>query len=489
MHNETPYAASRRKRLLNGWWDFLPIEHTDLTQPLTPVSVPAGGWTEGAYLVPGFFTDHPYPEAWRQGRSGWARTRFSVPEMHPDQRAYLTIEGAIPKAHIFVNGHKLAEQEDMFIGDQLDVTDALRRGNNELAVLMTEFKTFPHPESGEVKLIDVPWGCCIAQRQAGIWQDVKLEWRGAVHISDLTIITSVRQDRVTAHCEISNTSNHPFQGMLSVRVYEGECPVLELPRQELNLAPGARQVVELGTQWRDYRPWSSSDPHLYHLVAELAHAHGLADSTVTRFGFREIWIEGHRILLNGVPQRWYGEWCHKGHAHWLRPEYVRQWYQQLRDGYMNYVRMHTFPHPEYFLAIADEMGILVCQESALYGSFEGALDTPHLWPSAADHVRRMVRRDKNHPSLVIWSVENEMRWALRTMPKAKEELPKLRALFNRLDPTRPAFHEGDSGIWNEKRQQIISRHYGPTCHGWGWWDREKPLHAGEMGRWHYCSYS
>ena len=99
----------------------------------------------------------------------------------------------------------------------------------------------------------------------------------------------------------------------------------------------------------------------------------------------------------------------------------------------------------------------------------------------------MVRRDKNHPSLVIWSVENEMRWALRTMPKAKEELPHLRRLFNELDATRPAYHEGDSGIWNEKQQPIISRHYGPACHGWGWWDHDRPLHAGEMGRWHYGS--
>jgi hypothetical protein len=473
--------------LLNGWWDFQPVEHPDLATPLCPESVPTQGWSEHAYLVPGFFTDHFYPETWRISRSGWMRTGFLVPELCPDYRAYLTVKAAIPKAHVFVNGRKVAEQDDMFIGDEVDVTHAMRAGENELAVFLTEHQTFPHPHTGELKLVDVPWGCCIAQRQAGIWQDVTLEWRSAVHIADVTIVTSVRESRIAITYEVRNTGPAPFAGVLSASVYDGERIALSLPPAEVDVAPGEGRQVALAMPWTDYQPWQVEDPHLYHLVSELRNGSQIVDVLVTRFGFREVWIEGHRIMLNGRSQRWYGEWCHKAHAHWLRPEYVRQWYQQLRDAHMNYVRMHTFPHPEYFLDIADEMGVLVCQETALYGSFEGALDTPRLWPAAAAHVRRMVRRDKNHPSLVLWSVENEMRWALRTMPRAREELPRLRELFNTLDPTRPAYHEGDSAIWSEKQQPIISRHYGPSCHGWGWWEQDRPLHAGEMGRWHYGS--
>lgn len=487
MTNPASDTQPRQQRRLNGWWDFQPVTHTDLTQPLEPSTVPTDGWDEQAYLVPGFFTDHPYPEGWRTGRSGWARTRFTIPAIKHNHHAYLTIQAAIPRAHIFVNDQKVATQEDMFIGDEIDVTSLLRQGDNEVAVLLTEFETFPHPVTGEVKLVDVPWGCCIARQQSGIWQDVELAWRPAVQVSDLTITTSVREARITVVCEVSNLSTAPFEGALAAQVYDGDTSVLALPTETVRLAPGERRNITLTAAWHEYHPWSTNDPYLYHLETEITQGDRRIDAETTRFGFREVWIEGHRILINGVPQRWYGEWGHKDHTHWLRPEYVRQWYQQLRDGHMNYVRMHTFPHPEYFLDIADEMGIIVCQETALYGSYEGALDTPRLWPRAAEHVRRMVRRDKNHPSLVIWSVENEMRWALKTMPQAKEELPKLRHLFNDLDPTRPAYHDGDSGIWNEKQQPIISRHYGPACHGWGWWDRTQPLHAGEMGRWHYGS--
>ena len=481
------FPGERRRMLLNGWWDFQPVSHVDLTIPLEPSEVPSSGWEPEAYLVPGFFTDHPYPASWREGRSGWARTRFTLPPLDADQRLLLHVRAAIPRAHIFINGQKAYTQEDMFLGEAEDITRFLHEGENELAILLTEFRTFPHPQTGRVSLIDVPWGCCIAAEQAGIWQDVSLEWRPAVYISDITIRTSVREGTLTVISRVQNSGREPFEGSLENVVRDGNVPLFSLAPLRVSLGSGESCELSQVMRWSDYHPWSPEDPFLYYLDTSLYGASGIVDALHTRFGFREVWIEGHRILLNGRPQRWRGEWCHKSHSHWLRPEYVRQWYRQLKDLNMNYVRMHTFPHPEYFLDIADEMGILVCQETALYGSGQAGIDTPQLWERAREHVRRMVRRDKNHPSLVLWSVENEMRWSLNIVPSAKEELPKLRKLFNELDPTRPAYHEGDSALWNEDEQAIISRHYGPACHGLGWWDKKVPLHAGEMGRWHYAS--
>lgn len=486
MSVETQVTPERITLLLNGWWDFQPADAGDPAAPHCPTAVPTDGWQDAAYLVPGFFTDHPYPVAWRAQRCGWARTRIVLDRLPAGQSAFLTVAGAIPQAHLFVNGQAVAVQEDMFIGEAIDITEALHAGENELAVYLTPFPAFPHPQSGEMSLIDVPWGCCIAHEQAGIWQDVTLEWRSVVHLDEITIRPSVREGTLTVITRLRNMGATPFTGTLQHTVEAEGVDVLPLPAAEMTVAAGSTLTVTQCVPWTDYRPWSQHDPYLYHLRSEVQ---GTAepDGLRTRFGFREVWIEGHRLLLNGVPQRWAGEWCHKAHSHWLRPEYVRQWFGQLKDLHMNYVRMHTFPHPAYFLDIADEMGLLVCQESALFGSSQRGWDTSALWTRAAEHVRRMVRRDNNHPSLVLWSVENEMRWALNLMPSAKEELPKLRALFNELDPTRAAYHEGDSAIWDEDAQPMISRHYGPACHGWGWWDRRVPLHAGEIGRWHYAS--
>ena len=501
--NTSTLVNLRYTQLLNGWWDFQPVPHEDISQPIEPDKVPRRGWKKSCYLVPGFFTDHPYPEDWRKSRSGWTRTRFAIDDwrltidpavQHPtstiEQRAYLRVKAAIPKAFIFVNGKQVAAQEDMFIGDERDVTGLLKPGENELAVFLTEFKTFPHPDTKQLCLIDAPWGCCIAQEQAGIWQDVQIEWRPAVHIADITIRTSTRENTLAVISEVRNAGAQPFHGILRHGVAGAS---VALPEVEIDLQPGETRVHTQTIGWSDYIPWFPENPHLYELESALiARADGApqgapCDGLRTRFGFREVWIEGHRILLNGRPQRWYGEWCHKAHSHWLRPEYVRQWFQQLKDLNMNYVRMHTFPHPDYFYDIADEMGILLCEESALHGSGQAGWDTPDLWPRAEAHVRRIIRRDKNHPSLVIYSVENEMRWSLNIVPGAKDKLPELRQLYNRLDPTRPAYHEGDTSLWNEDELEIISRHYGPACHGMGWWDKKAPLHAGEMGRWHYAS--
>ena len=491
----------RTTQLLNNWWDFISVPHPDIREPLVPEAVPLDGWQEGAYLVPGFFTDHSYPDEWRESRSGWARTRFHRPENCANHRAMLKLDGVIPKAHVFINGTKAYEQEDMFLGDQVDITDLIGPGENELAVFITEFKTFDHPERNLPILIDVPWGCCPAKDQAGIWQDVSVEYRPAVCVEDVTIITSVRDNAITIVSRLHNYSDTPFQGLLEHKVLSAGQTVFGLPEETLEIGAGESLEVISTAKWADYHPWTQEDPHLYHLSTRLgthdtrtngtATAQGqlpvLTDEILTRFGFREVWIEGHRIMLNGRAMRWSGEWCHKSHSHWLRPEYVRQWYQQIKDLNMNYVRMHTFPHPEYFLDIADEMGICVCQESALHGSGQAGWDTPELWDRARRHIKRMVRRDKNHPSLVLWSVENEMRWSLNIVPSAKDELPKLKELMGELDPTRPAYHDGDSSLWDETTQYIISRHYGTACTGLGWWDKTRPLHSGEVGRWHFAS--
>jgi len=484
----------RSIQLLNGWWDLQPVAHADLAVPIEPHGVPETGWQAACYLVPGFFTDHPYPEAWRAGRSAWVRRLFEVNGARlATQRAMLALKAAIPKAWVYLNGRLVTAQEDMFIGDEHDVTPFLQPGRNELAVLLTEFKTFPHPGSGKLSLIDVPWGCCIAGSQAGLWQDVQLEWRAPVHVADVTIRTSTRENSLTVIAQVTNAGAAPFEGLLTHEVQDESGVVLALLPLPVSVRPGETRDIEQMVSWTGYRPWFPESPHLYRLRSCLSDAQTSRDGRTetdeleTRFGFREVWIEGPRILLNGRPQRWYGEWCHKSHTHWLRPEYVRQWYRMLKDLGMNYVRMHTFPHPDYFLDIADEMGILVCQESPLYGSGPAGWDTPDLWRRATDNVRRIIRRDKNHPSLLIYSVENEMRWSLNIVPSAKVKLPELRALYTTLDPTRPAYHEGDTSLWNEDREPILSRHYGAACHGLGWWDKRVPLSAGEIGRWHYAS--
>jgi beta-galactosidase len=355
-----------------------------------------------------------------------------------------------------------------------------------------------------------PVGNTIPCNHSGIWQDVWLMERADVYLSDVTIRTSTRTRSLQVQFEVTNASARARSVTLvpEVRDWEkGGSPetapsVLSLPEIALHLAPGATENAGTEIAWDDALWWYPERPKLYQLwtslhdVGDVGAGLGTApilEVFAERFGFREVWIEGLNLMLNDHPMHLFSDWGHKWTPYYYTEGWIRQWFRMIRDANMNHSRLHTHPHPPVTLDIADEEGILITGEAGLHGSGgdQGA-GSPEYWEAARDHVRRFVRRDKNHPSVVLWSVENEMRWNTKGEGASAEtamiqaELPKLRLLFEALDPTRPAYHEGDTSLWNERTQPIISRHYGKECAGIGWWDRTQPLHSGEMALYHYA---
>ena len=267
----------------------------------------------------------------------------------------------------------------------------------------------------------------------------------------------------------------------------GTRAVLALGRRTLAVPPCSTATVVFEARWPRAQWWAPEHPALYWLRTRLDAMGHECDLHAERFGFREVWLDGPHLMLNDHPIHLFSDWGHKVTPFHHTEAWIRQWFGMLRDAHMNHTRLHTHPHLPLTLDIADEEGILITGETGIHGSGANqAADTPAFWDHARDHIRRFVQCDKNHPSLILWSVENEMRWNRDTTTLAREELPKLRALFNELDPTRPAYHEGDSSLWNERTQPLISRHYNKECSGLGWWQRTQPLHSGEMALYHYA---
>ncbi|MBS3735219.1 MAG: hypothetical protein KGY99_09885 [Phycisphaerae bacterium] len=495
-------AALRRETSLNGWWDFLP----DLTDAgrryREPEAIPDGGWLPGRILVPGswtrggsvgdeetaarrpwqrwrIFDSYGYPGEWDAMNTAWYRRTFTVEALPDGRRWFLHFGGVLRYAWYFVNGRLVGRSTDGILPSEHDVTDALVAGENTLVVYVTDY------ERNDAGKTFVPVGCDQMTRQKGIWQDVRLIQRPEVYVSDVTIRTSTRRDELTVLAEITNASpqRRTVRPELSVRDAAG-LPALELVGEPVAVDASATETVELSRRWAGYRPWSPQSPVLYWLTTRLTDGATLVDAREDRFGFREVWVEGHRIMLNGKPVHLAGEWCHKHSLDSFRPEYVRQWYRMLKDLHMNYIRTHTFPHPPVVLDLADEMGILVSVESGWQFGKEHAVDDERLWDGAARHARNIIARDKNHPSVILWSVGNECRWN-HDREAIVRNMPRLRAVYERLDPTRIAYHDGDSSLWDERAQKLISRHYGLECSGAHGWDRSRPLHVGELGKWHF----
>lgn len=501
---------------LNGLWDYAPV---DSEEP------PQSGWEITCYHVPSLvtksmagvrrrgqtfyqehlnadpapfcdggheflFDNHDYPVDWTAAPWGWARRRVIVGAPTPGRRRVLKLDAVAGRSEVWINGRQVSVNNDAFLPQEIDVTDLLHEGDNELAVFIRDYERL----TNDRKKTLTPSGNMMTAHMRGIWQDVWLIERGEVYVADTTIRTSFREKTLTVMCEIRNASGSEREVALQCDVSEwakedapfAGASVFDLPVQTIPIPAGSTVTVAQTVHWAHPKLWQPESPHLYWLRSRVECGGSEIDRRAERFGFREVWIDGPDFLLNGFPVHFFSDWGHKLNQLHHTAAWNRCWFAMMKAENFNHTRLHTHPHPELILDLADEAGIMVTGETAIHGSGgEQAADEDRYWAAAEAHIRRFIRRDKNHPSLLLWSVENEMRWNQDKTDKTKRRLPGLYRLFRELDPTREAYHEGDSSLWNENEQAIMSRHYGKECGGYGWWDKKHPLHAGEMSAYHY----
>jgi hypothetical protein len=496
---------------LNGWWDFLPVD----TTTEIPAQVPSTGWNAEGVLSPSWWTKsrwavrrsgerhyhsvpkteayheddeflfdaYGYPLEWAQKRSGWLRREWVQKKQAIGTRSVLTLNGVMPRGALFVNEKFVCEHDDPGLRWLADITDFLREGKNELAVFIADFR---RDDRGRPL---VPCGNEFHMTaHCGITGDVFLSTHPEVSIGH-TKIRAVDTHTIDVVWELRNDSAksgvitlHPDLAEWAKDADTWASPsVLSCAPIEAEIAAGGSLEVSARVHFPAAKLWDTFEPNLYSLRVRLLVNGQESDRATERFGFRTIAIEGKDILLNGQPVHFFSDWGHKATPYHLTEPWVRQWFGMMRDAHMNHTRLHAYVHDERFLEIADEMGIFITVETSIHGSgAEQGSDAPEYWEAARKQVRGIVKYYSNHPCVVLWSVENEMRWNRDTTPLYKEELPKLRRLFNELDPTRPAYHEGDTSLWDESELEIINRHYGKEVAGCGWWDQKRPLHAGEM---------
>ncbi|SET70102.1 Glycosyl hydrolases family 2 [Paenibacillus sp. NFR01] len=277
----------------------------------------------------------------------------------------------------------------------------------------------------------------------------------------------------------------------SKRVLSAECtpePVdaaaADKPRRCENMVQGTAYSASFEIGWSDARLWNPDAPYLYTAVLELLQDGEVIDRLVQDFGFREFWCEGPQFMLNGIPVNLRGDSWHFQGGLQMTDAYIRNWYRICRSIGINSIRLHAEPYPAAYLRIADEEGMLIVDETAIYGSGKSMLaDHPDYVENCRKHVRRLVQRDKNHPSVVLWSLQNEMRW-VDGRDGFKQHMPGLMAEIRELDQSRPIIAEGDNRLLGKEHTEVESRHYnidGTISQ----WDRSVPLTFGEHGGWWY----
>ncbi len=475
---------------LNGTWDFMPLyqQHVsglpeEICYAPEPVQVPSS-WRQSSQEFRiekyGFDPFHmfEYPAIWDEAESGVLHRVVTLEKDQIGQRLVLQFNGIFQKAYIYWNGEMLAETQEAYLPTYVDITGKGREGENQLHVVCTSFNSC-FIASGQKKVTGLA-GSWFHKLYRGIWQDVNLLIMPKTCIADVEIVTSVREGTLSVMTELCGAEGKALS--VEVSVYDGEDEV-----KYISCAANGKSLVELKEGWENPILWDIENPHLYYMDVHLTENGAVLDSVRQRFGFREFWADGQNFMLNGTRINLRGDSWHFQGAVQQTKDYALNWCRTCKEYGVNSIRYHANPHPSYYLDAADEMGILIVDETAIYGSGK-SMDAanPEFLDNCRRHIRNFVQRDKNHPSVVIWSLQNEMRW-VDGRDEYKKHVPALMDIFHQADHSgRLISLDGDNRLIDKEHTEIASLHY--NIDGMiNQWDRKTPLTIGEHGGlWYVC---
>lgn len=497
---------SRKTICLNGECDFMPVygvkNCVELPKELkfeeTKIRVPSSWWNASCDLeknnkkrfgvVDDFqpFNLFEYPDKWSEAETGVYRRTFLFTGNVKCERVFLRFDGMSQISKIYLNGFPIAEWTEAYLPLKVEVTDYIKEDNeeNELLVVCSTFEKV-QIASGEQKSLGLigSWFGVVGR---GIWQDVYLETCPQIYIEDIFVKTSVRNKEVSTTITLSSKAQTQKELEIRARVLDKENVAIEFNKTKSIISSDEKQVLQVAEYWQDTRIWTLDDPYLYDLEVSIYENNELIDLKTIKFGFREVWYEGHKFYLNGVRVNLRGDSWHFQGAIQQTKEYALNWFKMCKENGLNFVRLHAEPHPEYYLDAADEVGILIVDETAIYGSSKTmAADHPTFIENCKKHAERLVMRDRNHPSVVLWSLQNEMRW-VDGRDEYKLHIPEMINIIKDLDKTRPVYLEGDNRLLAKEKSDIESYHYnidGTISQ----WDKKRPLIFGEHGGWWYVS--
>lgn len=483
---------------LNGTWDFAPGALN---------TVRAEDWKEGAIKVPspfnvnGFSAPYQtntcgessiirgadmrlypqYPVEWDDLKEGSYRRRFFVPS--DKKRVFLCFDAVAFESEYYINGICVKQEWEAFLPIEFEITEFVRFGEeNELVVYCRDAARFAYKDARGQTRYEVPRGSFWGLFALGIWQDTWLIFRDEVYISDVFAVPDTKQHTLTVSVETDGGMPED-EVRLSLKPWNTQEPYQIIARK------CCKKVI-----WKydpdDISLWDIGQPNLYMLRTELLRDGIVLDCQETRIGFRSFCIEGKHFLLNGKKLNLRCDsWHYMGYSV-QDPAYAKALFEMEKQANVNIVRLHAQPYPEFFIDAADEAGILINDETAAWASYGGFGYTDKTHERNLEHAVHLMKRDRNHPSVVFWSLENEsiMAYKASCNPSAED----IAALEDKLWENMKAcgayddsrIFSGD-GSWDLRgRAPVCSLHY-PTAEQP--FETNVPMTIGEMGAMYYAT--
>ncbi|MCC6458074.1 MAG: DUF4981 domain-containing protein [Caldilineaceae bacterium] len=339
--------------------------------------------------------------------TGCYRRTFILPEEWAGRQIFLHFEGVDSACYVWVNGQMVGYSEESRLPAEFNITNFVQPGENLLAVQVLRWSDGSYLEDQDM------W------RMSGIYRSVWLWSAPAVHLRDFWVRPELDDAYTGATLHVRGHvraySAQAVNYRLGVQLYDegGEAVFDEPLWQDVDLAQGHETTVALSHWLANPRHWSDETPYLYQAVLTLTDGDGqLVEVIGCRVGFRkvelkagQIHLNGKRIVLKGVNRHEHDP----EHGHVVTLEAMIQDIEMMKRHNINAVRTAHYPNDRRWYELCDRYGLLLYDEADLetHGVWDLLTKDP-LWESTfVDRAVRMVERDKNHPSILVWSLGNE----------------------------------------------------------------------------------
>ncbi|MBQ8371177.1 MAG: DUF4981 domain-containing protein [Clostridia bacterium] len=315
---------------------------------------------------------------------------FTVPAKMADKKIYLNFEGVDSAFYVWINDTFCAYSQVSHLSTEVDITALVHAGKNTIKVLVLKWSDGTYLEDQDM------W------RMSGIFREVYLLFRDETHIRDIF----VKCDLDDAFTTAKFAAELALTGAADVN-WKLECPCGKV-LSEGTLAVDGNGTIDIPAV-ENAKLWSDEEPNLYNLVLSCG-----SEVIVLPVGARRIEIKGKVIYINGKKVKAKGVNRHDSHhllGHATPVEHMKRDLMIMKAHNVNMIRTSHYPNDPRFTALCDKYGLYVCDETDIetHGMhpWNGLSDNPEWELAYVDRAQRLVERDKNHPSVIFWSLGNE----------------------------------------------------------------------------------
>ncbi len=369
---------------------------------------------------------------------GSYRKLFTIPDDWGGRQIFVHFDGVDSAFYLWVNGTRVGYNEDSRTVAEFNITQYVKPGRNLMAVEVYRFSDGSFLEDQDMF------------RLSGIYRDVYLWSTANTHIRDFEVQTdldeSYRDATLKIISKVMNYAEEPVAGSMRAELYDLDGKPVFTPQDKKIQAGRGETEVSMEIPVTNPKKWTAETPYLYKLVLALNDSRGEPIEVIpVNVGFREVEIKDARLFLNGQKIFLKGVNRHEHSpdtGHYVDRELMIRDIELMKKFNVNAVRTSHYPNVPEWYELCDLYGLYVIDEGNIechaYGLHnKNRLSNDPEWaPLYLDRVERMIERDKNHPSIIFWSLGNEC-----------GDGPNVAEVYSwakKRDPSRPFHYEGSS---------------------------------------------